>query len=319
MATTLRQAFRQFRSNLELTDAQQKEVATSHQVLRAYLCNQFVVVSDFLTGSYGRQTLIRPSRDVDLLLVLDNHYWYGTAAWPGYGFQQRGPSNLLSRVKEVLMQRYPRSDIGQDGQAVTVSFRHIDVDVVPAFLCNWGGYLIANTPGNNWLRADPEQHRSAVLQLNANRDLRFVPLVKMVKYWNYSHTYGLSGFFLEMLAHNVFTSSALAVDGEGVVQFFDCAVHWIDNWLSVTDPATGENLMPRFINTPTKRSTARYRFNNAASLAHQALDAANQSDRHEYASRLLNSWIEAYSAIEEQKRAIELWGRLFGGLFPSYG
>src|SRR5258707_847762 len=71
MPTTVRAAFAEIASRLEPTDVQRSDAATKRTGVRDCLDTILSVKSAFLTGSYGRRTIIRPPKDIDLLVVLD--------------------------------------------------------------------------------------------------------------------------------------------------------------------------------------------------------------------------------------------------------
>ncbi len=170
------------------------------------------------------------------------------------------------------------------------------MDVVPAF-CYGNGYRIPNSP-DSWLLTHPQEHLEAVSELNRKKDFRFVPLVKMIKYWNWSHEYRLRGFFLEMWDLDIFQYADLPSYPDGIYRFFDRGIAWIDNNFSVYAPGSYVNLMDTFLGSPTRRSTTRSRFVSARDLAAKAIEANDQGDN---------------------AAAIAYWKRLFGEAFPAYG
>lgn len=90
------QAFEELRHNLELSELQEKTVATRQSNVRDAVAGQLSVVGDFLTGSYRRHTLIGPLKeaDVDVVVVLDRKY------------KDRGPRAVLELVKKALLVEY---------------------------------------------------------------------------------------------------------------------------------------------------------------------------------------------------------------------
>src|SRR5262245_31729118 len=99
----------QFLGALNPTLEQVEEISISQTGLREFLYGRFMVDRDFLAGSYRRSTMVRQSRDVDVFLALNNTYLNGTYAQPGYRYQERGPANLLNRVRAHLQERYGRT------------------------------------------------------------------------------------------------------------------------------------------------------------------------------------------------------------------
>lgn len=116
-------AFQDFRGNLAITGLQESVIAARQEKVRAVVAGGLAVEDSFLTGSYGRCTLIGPMRhaDVDIVVVLDR------------GDRRRSPRAVLDLVKDTLREEYPTSKISRNGQAVTIRFADFTVDVVPAF------------------------------------------------------------------------------------------------------------------------------------------------------------------------------------------
>lgn len=300
MATTVISAMDAFLANIQPTSNQISEASTSHNALRKYLRESLTVSTDFLTGSYSRNTMIRQSRDIDLFLVLDSSYYSGRTGWIGYRDRANGPANLLDYLKQLLQKKYTSTEIGRDGQAVRVEFSHVHIDVVPAFKLTSGGYYIPNTPTNSWLTSDPGKHNDAITTGNQNGKIRgrLVPLAKMVKYWNHSHNYGRKGFFLEMLARDIFQYWSASSYADAVYTYFSTGLDYITKSYAVTDPGTGKDLMGEYMLTQTRKDSAISNFTTARDLAVAAINANNSGDN---------------------KTAIEKWQRLFGAEFPRYG
>ena len=53
-------AFRKFRSRLELNDREQRDASNRQQEIRQVMAKKFKRETDFLTGSYKRYTKTRP-------------------------------------------------------------------------------------------------------------------------------------------------------------------------------------------------------------------------------------------------------------------
>jgi Second Messenger Oligonucleotide or Dinucleotide Synthetase domain len=86
--------------------------------------------------------------------------------------------------------------ISRNGQAVTIRFSDFEVDVVPGFNRQGGGYLMPNSITNSWLSTDPKKHVELMAASNKAHNSDLVPLVKMVKAWNKSHSSFFRSFHL---------------------------------------------------------------------------------------------------------------------------
>ena len=74
---TVQDAFKKFRSRLELTAKEQEDASSRQKEIRGIMQEDFHVEHDFLTGSYRRWTKSKPLKDVDIFCVLgerERHY-----------------------------------------------------------------------------------------------------------------------------------------------------------------------------------------------------------------------------------------------------
>lgn len=200
---TRTQAFDGLRSNVELTDLQEKTVAERQDRVRDAVAEQLTVTDRFLTGSYRRHTLIGPLKeaDVDVVVVLDRSY------------RARGARSVLDLVRSALLAEYTRTPkISRNGQAVTVTFSDFVVDVVPAFARPWwssGGWEICDSASDNWITTNPKKHVELSASANRVHGGHLVPRVKQLKAWNRAADEPLRSFHLEALAWSIFGMSWL--------------------------------------------------------------------------------------------------------------
>ncbi len=201
---TRNDAFGRLRANLELTGLQERTVAARQKNVRAAVERQLTVVDAFLTGSYRRQTLIRPlSRaDVDVVVVLDRRY------------RKSGARAVLDRTKNALLAEYTKGTrISRNGQAVTITFTDFIVDIVPAFARPWWStwdeesWDICDSGSDRWIATNPKRHVEISSQANALHDGGLVPRIKQLKAWNRTVGAPLHSFHLEVLAWSIFGKS----------------------------------------------------------------------------------------------------------------
>lgn len=215
MPTSLSEGFRTFSSNLEITDLQASVVATRQQNVRDALTSEFEVLDTFLTGSYRRNTMIAPlaQADVDVFVVLDPQYYH-----------KNTPQSLLERVRTRLRITYPKTPrVSKNGQAVTITFTDFNMDVVPGFHRQGGGYLIPNTTDGRWLSTDPKRHVEIWSAANQAHEGDLVPLVKMLKAWNRAHSAFFRSFHLEALALTILNNVTITDFPSGVRYVFEHA------------------------------------------------------------------------------------------------
>src|SRR3954462_15292884 len=93
----LDEAFRKFKSRLELNEREQKDASQRHTEVRDYLENKFAIERSFLTGSYARHTKTKPLKDIDIFFELnesERHY------------QSKAPSVVLKDFNDALVEKY---------------------------------------------------------------------------------------------------------------------------------------------------------------------------------------------------------------------
>ena len=110
-------------------------------------------------------------------------------------------SALLQEVKRVLQLTYPNTELRGDGQVVIVGFYGMNVEVVPAFLCQGGQYLICDThAGGRYKTADPKAEMDQVATADARFNGNLRPLIMMMKAWQHRCNVPLKSFCIELVA-----------------------------------------------------------------------------------------------------------------------
>jgi hypothetical protein len=287
------QAFGELRSNLELSELQEKTVATRQSNVRDAVASQLSVVGDFLTGSYRRHTMIGPLKraDVDVVVVLDRKY------------KERGPRAVLELVKKALLVEYTRTPaISRNGQAVTITFTNFIVDVVPAFVRPWWtwneGWEICDSGSDSWITTNPKKHVEISATANKAHGEHLVPRIKQLKAWNLAVGEPLRSFHLEALAWSIFGTSWMWKNGQSsdwvsARYFFDKARAELRSQLH--DPAgTGSDV--------------------AAYLRGAALDSAVSKVTSAY-ERCVRA--EKCAKDEDLEGMHKAYGQVFGDYYPD--
>lgn len=289
MALTAAKAFDEFKDKLVLTETQKQTVQSRRMNTEGYLRDSFASTSDlplrstYLMGSAGRDTIIRPLDDVDVLAIFNNKDEIFERL---YRYDSK---KFLYRVRDAL-DAYQVQVVGARGQAVRLFYKAAPhVDIAPVFQWSGGGYALPNGSGG-WLTTDPYAHHDWIDERHKDLGYRLKPMVRMMKRWNNVHSKHLKGFHLEAMVATVFSS--LGTDsGDACEKFFQ----WAQNSLSVTDPAGGD--LSSYL-TWTKRAAV---VSNLESARQRAAKA------------------NAAEASGDYAEAIRLWRIIFGDDFPSFG
>jgi hypothetical protein len=209
---TTQQQFLDMLTEIEPSPSTVAACSSAHNTLRDALAehNDFgeVHVRTFLSGSYKRDTAIRPTRvggvlqraDVDIIAVT-NH----TSA--------DEPKVVLDAVHQALVGAgYKNLTVNR--RSINVKLVTVDMDVVPV-IESGHAYLIPDIHLKEWLDTNPDAHTDWTVATNAKAGGRFKKLVKLFKWWRRLHMpAGLKrpkGFILECLVaeHMSYTETNL--------------------------------------------------------------------------------------------------------------
>jgi hypothetical protein len=197
----VRRRFGKLLSNITITDLQREDGEKKQAGIRSclnryYWGNSSETANSILIGSWGKETRVRPPRDIDILFLLPAEvYWR---------FDKRignRQSQLLQEVKNVLIQTYSQTTMRGDGQVIVVPFQTIKIEIAPAFRCQDGSIIVCDTNDQGRYKtstAEAEFRDLASSDLLSNGNTR--ALVRMLKHWQYEKNVPLKSFHLERLA-----------------------------------------------------------------------------------------------------------------------
>jgi hypothetical protein len=286
MATTINEGFAQLRRNLEITDLQEQTVSTRQTNVRDAVEKELTVLDSFLTGSYRRSTMISPlnEADVDVFVVLSSDY-----------FEQGGYASLLDKVKQALKKTYKTPDISPNGHAVTIVFSDFKVDVVPAFNRKGGGFLIPDSIGKKWISTDPKKHVELWTASNKAHAGDLVPLIKMIKGWNKTHSASLRSFYLECMVRDALTNVTISNFPSGVRYALEKLKTKVT--FKVPDPSGYDGVVGAYLVGSELADTMK--------RLEKAYGYAIEAERLEKAGRT--------------EQAFDYWRAIFSDYFPAYG
>ena len=198
------EAFRKFRSRLELTQKEQDDASRRQQEIRGVMKEAFKIADDFLTGSYRRCTKTKPLKDVDIFCVFHDD------ERPKYR-DGKLPSVILADTEKVLAQEYGQKNVERQRRSVSVHFpdssdeeRIMSFDVVPAFTES-SHYEIPDTAtSSGWTETNPRVHAEKATAANNAFGGEWKGMVRMVKRWNQTKNKPVRpSFLLEVMALDI--------------------------------------------------------------------------------------------------------------------
>lgn len=241
--------FNELLSNLNLTDEERKQISDKHISLRERLREFLPVEDDFLTGSYPRNTMIRPNGDdkfdVDFILAFSNEK-FGEYELP----------KLLELVKSALEKIKDEDEdieyIIDQNRSIGVEYRgNFQIDVVPAIEIEKDKlYRIFDKRTRQPVDSNPKLHGKNLSEANENTESgsvrRLVPIIKLLKSWKRDRCDYVKSFHLELLAVAILGDEPIESFSAGLAKFFSEAEDYLQE-ACLVDPANLENLIDVYL------------------------------------------------------------------------
>lgn len=210
---------------IEPTANQKAAASRSHVALRDDLDSGQMgkrIVDSYLSGSYPRDTAIRPIDDVDIILAIDPSEWLGVldqilGAKPS-------PEKVLQSFAAAIRYRRPNSSVRVQRRSVRLQMERLDIDVVPAIPGADGVTIhIPDTEEDGWIKSAPKRHAELATEVNKGCYGLFKPEVKLLKSWNGAvpSTAGWRSFAVETLALRLFRHAPMESLHQGLIAFWD--------------------------------------------------------------------------------------------------
>ena len=238
---SVEQSFQKLISNLNPTEKQRQLIQTTRNTIDNVLANDnriFLVTqqqSSFLTGSYKRNTIIRPLDDIDLYVRV--HY--------GKHAENKSPLAILRLMTGALRKRYPNNTkIDVDSPCVVLRFLGYKFEVAPVvgYEGNPDKYLIPAPGSKTWMPCYPNVPSTWLSSCNQTNNGMFFPMIKVLKQWNRTQKIGLKSFHIELLTERVFSAiTQIKSYPQSVVDWMYCVKAWIDDNESPFIPEPGNS------------------------------------------------------------------------------
>lgn len=291
MATALDTILRHVLAGIEPTATQKDGAQRSHNHLRDLLnTGQMAqrIHGSYLSGSYARDTAIRPLDDVDIIFEIDPAPWAG-----GFAFfdSMPQPERVLESFATAIRRRYPVSSVYGQRRSVRLELNHLDIDVVPAIPEQNNPALIRvpDRDSGEWIKSSPQRHSQNATRVNKRHGGKFKPLVKLLKFWNSNlpDTVRCKSFLIETIAVRLFDEVAIDSIEHGLLLFWDFLVSryseppiydWNQSfgmsfgWFSVSIPdaaGTGSNIAAHVDDSRARALAAKARIGRDRLLAAQ--------------------------------------------------
>ncbi len=277
------------------------DASKSHTDLRKFLREnprfKSVHIDTFLSGSYRRDTAIRPRTengvvarpDVDIIVVT-NHT------------SSDKPVDVISKLCKVIREEY--TDARLQARSVGILTSKVDMDVVP-IIAPYGmenTLYIPDRQLEKWLVTNPPRHTTWTTEVNQDTNGNFKPLVKLMKWWrrqNPTVSKRPKGFVIECIVAECISRSE--------TNYAKLFIGLLENIVSRYSYAAASNTIPWITDpgVPTNSVTSGMTaeafagfYNKAKAHLAIAQEALQLSDSN-------------------PKKELELWREIFGQRFPA--
>ena len=296
MPTIPQARFNEFLADIEPSSTTKSNASSAHTELRDFLKKdedfKDYHQKTFLSGSYGRDTAIRPRvkdgqtdrPDLDIIVVT-NHT------------SSDNPKDVVDLLFKTLQKKYP--NIRRQNRSVGIESNKADMDVVPIIPCG-PMYLIPDRKQEEWILTNPLGHTAWTTRINTFADGRFKPLVKLMKWWrreNRTIAKKPKGFVIECITAECMDYLETYY-GELFVQTLENIVNKYELYVlsntvrNISDPGVPSNSVTDGI---TPEAFAGF-YNKAKEHAELGRKALNETDA---------------------EKATELWRKIFKDRFPK--
>lgn len=212
---TISQSFETFLANIKVDNSE--KVSTRYKEITKKLNKTFRdtdsdIANCLQVGSYGRYTGIKGISDLDMLYVMPNSKWDEYKDEPG---------KLLRKVRDVLVERYPNTNIIVDRLVVDVKFSDFTFEVQPVFEEVDGDYVnykYPDTKCDSYKVTKPRQEQDEMINFKNEHGTAHRLLCKMVRSWKNNVGVGIGGLLIDTLTHR-FLSNHTEYDFVGKSEF----------------------------------------------------------------------------------------------------
>ena len=285
------------RINLKIGDMERKLIQEKQNALREKLRGKLPLKDDFLTGSYARDTIIKPKDggeefDVDFFIAFDNE---------DYGTKELSElHDLTVKVLEKIKEENPTLGITKidDSQRRSIGVQfgsNFQIDVVPAIEIEKDKlYKIFDKRTLKPVNSNPKLHGKLLSEANERSGGKLVPIIKMLKAWKREKCDYVKSFHIELLAVKILGASKIDSYSNGLGVFFVKASEYLEE-ACLKDPANDQMCVDSYLDDEGTRSKLLSLIVSENNLVIRALE----SEKANKEGDAVEKWQEVFSAKKE--------------------
>jgi len=152
-----------------------------------------------MVGSFGRHTAVKGVSDLDMIFILppDIRTSYS---------DENGSRRILERVRDVLKDRYPKTEVVVDQCVVRVQFvsNAFKFEVQPTFENQDKSFSYPDTVARGWKVTKPRNEILATKVCNDLTSSNMRYLARIVRSWKNAHGVNMGGLLIDTLVYRFF-------------------------------------------------------------------------------------------------------------------
>lgn len=203
----LEEDFKTFITDLEPDNISDMEV-TIGEIAKKLNKRYYGLESDssshmYIVGSVGRETAIKGISDLDIIFDLPKETYNQYDK-----YQNNGQSALLQELKNVIKERYSKTDISGDGQVVVINFNKYTVELVPGFKQSDDRFKYPDTnDGGSWKCTYPLPEIEESKSTAEDTDNNFKYIANMLRAWKNKQGFKFGGLLIDSLTYKFLNES----------------------------------------------------------------------------------------------------------------
>ena len=283
--------FESFLKDINPSKTTIEEASRLHRNLRDHLKESdtygSVYQDTYLSGSYAKQTFIRPKKDsdgCDIDIIVETNHSIAVA-----------PCNVLSELEGAIRERGCYQSVRMQTHSVGIDMANFHLDVAPLVKDEDGLLYIGSKDNGEWKQTNPKEHLTWTTEVNQGFNGDYKPLVKIMKWWRRENCPSWvefpKGITLEKMIADNLPEAGLSIEERIMQVMANLAVAYSDKLDSyqvpfIEDPAiAGNNL------------AGKYRYDDFS----QFVDKLN----------------EHLSLLADEGTDNDVWKQILGDTFPS--
>lgn len=213
---TLEENFQEFCQNIMLDNIEDMK-KTAGEIAKKLNKEYYDIENDneshiYIVGSVGRETAIHGSSDLDIIFDLPNYIYKKYDS-----YESNGQSALIQEIKNVMLTRYPKTDIRGDGQVVVIEFNKYTVELVPGFKQTDDRFKYPDTHDNgSWKYTDPLSEQSECQNCNDESSDLYYDFCHIVRSWRNQVGFKMGGLLIDTLVYDFFQDNDCFSDTESI-------------------------------------------------------------------------------------------------------